>query len=168
MAAGGLTKTWRNSACLILASGAFKYNTRPLLKTSLQAVNPKSTPVCLQDFQTPDITRAQLEFLMLKRSEASSFMVRAVGRPPPVVPFPHFTAFSSSSSAEQSRVSWRGSRHRGLFTRVDEPLQGVCRGPSLCLRPWPGHPKTYKGTFIRLCTARVHNPRRSSLQDMRH
>lgn len=77
MATGGLKKTWRNSACLILACGAFKYNTRPILRTSLQAVNPAAfTPVCLQDLQTP--SRDKLEFLLVKRSDVSSFMVRIV------------------------------------------------------------------------------------------
>lgn len=74
MATGGLKRPWRNSACLILASGAFKYKNRPLIPTSFQVVNPAFTPVCLQDLQTPVTARDKLEFLMVKRSDGSSFM----------------------------------------------------------------------------------------------
>ena len=77
MSAAGLRKGWKTAACLMLATGTFKYTRPPLPKAAIWTPGKfgATPPVCLESvggFSTPE---QDMEMLFVCRSRKSSFMV---------------------------------------------------------------------------------------------
>ena len=77
-AAGGLKKAWRDSACLMVATGPFRYNGQNAA-TKLTSVGsfmgPRSAPPICLEAKEEEGTRENMEFLFVQRNKRAGFMV---------------------------------------------------------------------------------------------
>jgi len=77
-AAGGLKKAWRDSACLMVATGPFRYNGQNAaarLTSAGSFLGPRSAPpICLEATEEEG-KRENMEFLFVQRNKNAGFMV---------------------------------------------------------------------------------------------
>ena len=78
-AAGGLKKAWRDSACLMVATGPFRYNGQNAatkLTSAGSFMGPRSAPpICLEAKEKEEGTRENMDFLFVQRNKRAGFMV---------------------------------------------------------------------------------------------
>ena len=68
-----IRKSWRDSACLMLVNGPFKYTKQPLPRTVTWSTT--SVPICLGEVAEGE--GKEMELLFVQRNKRSGFYVRS-------------------------------------------------------------------------------------------